>query len=108
VGWGGWLDTRTLPFPGEPDRICDTVAGLARGPTAAPEWALVIEFQAEPDPDILDRLLEYLARLRRELQPGAERRSRYAVLGALVNLTGPVQPDTLEMTLPQVFGVGLR
>ncbi|MGH7127561.1 MAG: hypothetical protein ACREIV_03265 [Planctomycetaceae bacterium] len=24
----GWLDTRTVPFPGEPDRICDTVAHL--------------------------------------------------------------------------------
>ena len=21
-----WQDTRTLPFPGEPDRVCDTVA----------------------------------------------------------------------------------
>ena len=25
----GWLDTRTLPFPGDPDRTCDTVAELA-------------------------------------------------------------------------------
>jgi hypothetical protein len=23
-----WLDTRRLPFPGEPDRTCDTVAEL--------------------------------------------------------------------------------
>lgn len=71
----GWLDTRTLPVPGEPDRICDTVAGLARGATVEPAWALVIEFHAEPDPDMLDRLREYLARLRRELRPGVERRA---------------------------------
>ena len=103
-----WLDTRTLPFPGEPDRICDTVAGLARGSIAEPAWALVIEFQAEPDPDMLDRLLEYLARVRRELRPGVERRVTYVVVGALLTLTGPLQPDTLEMTLPQVSGVGLR
>src|SRR3954447_13544597 len=25
----GWLDTRSLPFPGTPDRTCDTVADLA-------------------------------------------------------------------------------
>ncbi len=28
LGFRGWLDTRTLPFPGEPDRISDTVAEL--------------------------------------------------------------------------------
>ncbi len=36
-----WLDTRTLPFPGEPDRTCDTVAGFVtlngEGPPAAPD-----------------------------------------------------------------------
>ena len=26
----GWLDTTTLAFPGEPDRVCDTVAEFAR------------------------------------------------------------------------------
>jgi hypothetical protein len=25
-----WLDTRTIPFPGERDRTCDTVARLDR------------------------------------------------------------------------------
>lgn len=108
LAFRGWLDTRTLPFPGEPDRTCDTVAELAQGTTSDPWWALVIEFQAEPDPDMLDRLLEYLARVRRELRHGVERRGKYAVVGALLNLTGPVQSDTLEMTLPGRLGVGLR
>ena len=30
------------------------------------------------------------------------------VVGALLNLTGPVQRDTLEMILPTLPGVGLR
>lgn len=104
----GWLDTRTLPFPGEPERTCDTVASLASGTGADALWALVIEFQAEPDPDMLDRLLEYLSRVRRELRHGPRQRGKYAVVGALLNLTGPVQQDTLEMLLPTVPGVGVR
>ena len=108
LAFRGWLDTRTLPFPGEPDRTCDTVASLAQGTASDPLWALVIEFQAEPDPDMLDRLLEYLARVRRELRHGPQRRGKYAVVGALLNLTGAVQRDTLEMLLPPLLGVGLR
>src|SRR3954447_4975390 len=64
----GWLDARTLPFPGEPDRVCDTVAELFDPSEPSTRWALATEFQSEPDPDMLDRLLEYLARLRRELR----------------------------------------
>jgi hypothetical protein len=65
--------------------------------------ALVTEFQTEPAGDMLDRLNEYIARLRRELRAGG-----FRVLGALVNLTGPTQPDTLEMVLPGRPEVGLR
>lgn len=100
----GWLDTRTLPFPDESERTCDTVAGLAQGTASDPLWALVIEFQAELDPNMLDRLLEYLARVRRELRHGPQRRGKYAVVGALLNLTGPVLRDTLEMLLPPLLG----
>jgi hypothetical protein len=98
----GWLDTRTLPFPGAPDRTCDTVADLAEAEVGepGPRWALVTEFQTEPDPDMLDRLLEYLVRLRRGLRHGPDRREKYRVAAALVSLTGPPQPDTLEMGLP--------
>ncbi len=102
-----WLDTRTRPLPGEPDRTCDTVAALVRDgePTI---WALVTEFQAEPDPDMLDRLLEYLARLRRGHRHGPQRRDKYQVIAALVNLTGPPQPDTLDMVLPGIDTPGLN
>jgi hypothetical protein len=26
VGFVGWLDTRGVPWPGQPDRTCDTIA----------------------------------------------------------------------------------
>jgi hypothetical protein len=96
----GWLDTRTLPFPGLRDRTCDTVADLAAAADAVLRWALVTAFQTEPDPEILDRLFEYMARLRRELRCGPQRRDKYQVVAAVVNLTGAPQGDTLEMSLP--------
>src|SRR5947209_939105 len=47
----GWLDTRTLPFPGTPDRTCDTVAALDDGDAEdGRSWAVVAEFQTEPEP----------------------------------------------------------
>jgi hypothetical protein len=106
--FAGWLDTRTVPFPGERDRTCDTVAGIEHTAELDQHWAVVVEFQAEPDADMLDRLLEYLARLRRALRHGPQQRGKYQVMTALLNLTGPRQPDTLEMHLPDVPGVGLR
>src|SRR3954452_15518442 len=96
----GCLDTRTLPFPGEPDRTCDTVADLATDRASGPRWALVVEFQSEPEAEMLARLLEYLARLRRGLRFGPDRRGRFQVAAALVGLTGPPQPSMLEMALP--------
>jgi hypothetical protein len=108
-----WLDTHTIPFPDEPDRICDTVAGFRRPSDLEWFWALVLEFQTEPHGDMLDRLLEYVARLRRELRHGPERRGKYTVIPALLNLTGPPQPSTLDMELPGTaaklsLGVELR
>jgi hypothetical protein len=90
-----WLDTRTVPFPGHADRTGDTVAEVE---WLGRLWALTLEFQTEPDAEMLDRLWEYLARLRREL-PGPEGRSKYPVAAALVNLTGPPQPDELRLEL---------
>jgi hypothetical protein len=104
----GWLDTRTVPFPGEPERTCDTVAELVRRRGSGPRIALVTEFQSELDAEILDRLLEYIARLRRGLRYGRRHREQYHVFGALVNLTGPAQADTLAMPLPGVADCGLR
>ncbi len=88
VRFDGWLDTRTVPFPGEPDRVCDTVAGLTD--LAAPEvrWAMPAEFQTRAAGDLFGRLLEYLARLWIELRPPDMPGGRYHLVAGVVNLTG--------------------
>src|SRR5947208_3159267 len=48
LSFQGWLDTRTLPFPGEPDRICDTVACLQDDAQPGIWWAIPIEFELKP------------------------------------------------------------
>ena len=86
VSYQGWLDTRTLPFPGEADRTCDTVACFHDG-AAAEWWAIPVEFQIEPDREMFGRFLEFLGRLWRELRPAADGTARYMVGAAVVNLT---------------------
>ncbi len=103
-----WLDTQTIPFPGEAERRCDTVAELVRRDSLGPPWALVAEAQTEPDPDILARLLEYVARLWRELRHGPHRRDRYLVAGTLVSLTGSGPAAEVDMILPGPGGLGFR
>jgi hypothetical protein len=82
-----WLDTRTLPFPGEPDRTCDTVARLADDDPAM-HWAVVLEFCIKPVPDFFGRLLAYLGQLWLEVRPNETRGERFQVGAVVVNLTG--------------------
>src|SRR6516225_4280751 len=98
-----WLDTRTLPFPGEPDRTCDSVARLDEV-RARRRWAVPVETQSTPDTEMLDRLLEYVARLRRGLRYGVGRSKKYEVAAVLLNLSGAKHPDTLDMGLPDGEG----
>jgi hypothetical protein len=100
LGFHGWLDTRTVPFPGERDRTCDTVAHLAADVHSGPQYAVVNEFETDPEYEILERALEYAVRLRRALRHGPQRRGRFDVVVAVVNLAGAPQPDALEMSLP--------
>src|SRR5687768_7685280 len=79
-----WLDTRTLPFPGEPDRTCDTVAGFHNVDAPGHLFAVVVEFQTRPHPDMLERLLEYAVRLRRELRPTPAGPDKYEVSAAFL------------------------
>jgi hypothetical protein len=102
-----WLETQTIPFPGEPDRRCDTVAEMVPADGLGPPWAVVVEVQTRPDPDMPERLLEYMARLRRELRHGPHGRDRYPVAGVLVTLTGS-GPAELNMVLPGPAGLGMR
>jgi hypothetical protein len=108
LGFRDWLDTRTVPFPGEPDRTCDTVGAFDNRSQPEEPFAVVTEFQTEPARETLERLAEYVIRLRRELRHGSERQGKYQVIGALVSLTGPAQPDTLHMWVPGLAAGELR
>ncbi len=101
-----WLDTETIAFPGEPGRRCDTVAELVSRAGRSVPWALVLEVEARPRAAILDRVLEYKARLLRKLRHGPHRRDRYLVAAVVIFLRGRKQDLTLQMRLPGT-GVGL-
>lgn len=83
-----WLDTRGLPFPGDPDRANDTVAHLDNTVEHGVPWAVAVEFQTQPDADMFGRLLGYLSGLWLTLRPDDERGSRFHIGAAVVNLTG--------------------
>jgi hypothetical protein len=82
-----WLDTRTLPFPGDPERTCDTVAWLADADPAV-EWAVPVEFALESTGELFGRLLVYLGQLWLEIRPTQAGKERFSVGAAVVNLTG--------------------
>jgi hypothetical protein len=103
-----WLDTSRLAFPGEPDRICDTVAEFLPADGVGPRRVLDTEFQSRPDGDILERVGEYAYRLRRELRYGPGQEGKYQVACLLLNLTGPAQADTLDMRQAELGGAGLH
>jgi hypothetical protein len=85
-----WLDTRTLPFPGDPERICDTVAWLGDADPAV-EWAVPIEFCLKPDGSLFGRFLVYLGQLWLEVRPTRAGGERFSVGAVVVNLTGSGQ-----------------
>lgn len=97
-----WLDTRTIPLPGGPDRTADLVAAVD-DPTGQPAL-LVFEFQSRHDPDKLDVTLEEAGILRGHARHGDDRKGKYKVLTALVYLTSRCPDEVLDMTLPGGFG----
>ena len=106
--FAGWIDTNLPSFPGEPDRIPDTVGEFAPAGEGRDRWLVGVEFQSEPHSDMLERMGEYLYRLRREVRSGRGRSGKYAVLGVVINLTGAPQPAELDMTDPGLGGAGAR
>jgi hypothetical protein len=83
-----WLDTRLIPFPGAADRFCDTVAHVEDVIHGHVPWAVVVEFQIEPDSLMFGRLLGYLGQLWLELKPTDLPGDRYNLTAVVVNLTG--------------------
>jgi len=97
-----WLDTRTIPLPGGPDRSADQVAAL--DDPAGPGALLILEFQSRHDPDKLDVTLEEAGILRGHARYGEDRKGKYKVLTALVYLQGRCPDTVLDMTLPGGYG----
>jgi hypothetical protein len=84
-----WLPTRNTPFPGEPERICDTVAAWTHQEATAPPLATVIEFLTEASTGFLEHLAEYSFDIRRDHPYQAkDPLVRYEVIGVVVALTG--------------------
>jgi hypothetical protein len=96
----GWADTRTIPFPGEPDRVCDTVAELVLRADPHVRFLFVIEVQCAPHPEMLARVLEYLARLARELCSPRGGEAVWHVGAAVINLTGRPEAHGLAWAFP--------
>ncbi len=99
-----WLDTRSLPLPGGPDRTADLIAALDDPAHPEQPWLLVLEFQAQHDPDKLDVTLEEAGILRGHARHGDDRRGKFKVLTALVYLLGRCPETVLDLTLSGGFG----
>jgi hypothetical protein len=104
--WLRWQDTRTLAFPGLPDRVCDTVAEFELSTDSRRRCLVDVEVQAEPDEDMLERVGEYALRLRRERRYEQGPAGKYVVLGIVLNLTGDKQPRRLDMSVPEWSDAG--
>ena len=68
-------------------------------------WAVVMEFCSEPQTLMLHRVLDYMGQLNLELQSNPASRDTYAAAGALLNLTGAAQADTIDIRLPGMEGM---
>ena len=83
---------RLLPthftVPGFPERVGDLVAALTDLEEGGRPWAICLEFQAEPDFDMTDRLLVTLGLVRRTERPSDAPGDRYWVGAVVINLTG--------------------
>jgi hypothetical protein len=86
--FAGWLDTRSVPFPGETDRVGDLVARVERADPPGEPWLVAVEVQIQPDPLMFGRLLEYLGRPWQAEKPSSERGDRYRLGAVVINLTG--------------------
>jgi hypothetical protein len=106
--WKGWLPTERITFPGEPERRCDTVARFESVTGTAPPVALIVESQTRPRGDLPEREGEYALRIRREIVFHRDPLVQYDVVAALLNLTGPPNPEEWVMEPAGFGGLGMR
>jgi hypothetical protein len=86
-----WLDTRTSPFPGQPERTRDRVAFLRDLEAGGLPWAVLLEFQLAPDPLMFGRALVYLGHVWLEEKPYPEQGDRFHLGVVVVHFTGKGQ-----------------
>lgn len=104
-----WLESDVPPYPGEPRRVPDCVAEFAPRDDADGQRRLMdVEFQSEPDYEIVDRGGEYIFRLRRAVRYGPGNAGKYQVQIVIVNMTGPPQSGELDQTEPELDGDGAK
>ena len=106
--WGGWRDARTIIFPGESERTCDTIAEFHALDGTLPPLAAVVEFERVPRAVLLERLAEYVLRFRRELLFEENPRTPYDVIGVVLYLMGSEQPAQWVMQPPELPGAEFR
>ena len=104
----GWLDTSVPGTSDDSERACDLVGEFESIADPARRCLLDVESQTRPHVDMQERLGEYAYRLRRERRYGRGQRGKYQVLSVLLNLTGALQPNVLDMTETTLDGAGLR
>jgi hypothetical protein len=105
--WHKWLDTQAVPFPGEPDRRCDTVAAFERVAGDHPPLAVIIEFMSRTRLVSLRRLAQYGFQVAEDCPYQTDPRVEYDFIGVVVNLTGGAQGGTLTIAPPDVGNLGL-
>jgi len=99
-----WIDTRTLPLPGGPDRTADLVAAMDDPNVLGTPWLIVIEIQAQIDALKIDVTLEEVAVLRNRVRHGPDRAGQYNVAAMMVYLRGRCPVSVLDMRLPDGSG----
>jgi hypothetical protein len=99
-----WLDTRTVPMPGGPDRTADLVAAFEAPSAPDAPWLLVLEFQAQVDADKLDVTLEEVAVLRSRVRFGPAGQGKYNVAAGFVYLRDRAPVEALDMQFPDGSG----
>src|SRR5262245_34058520 len=82
-----WLDAHLGP-PGAAERPADALAHLTNPADGGRPWAVLVEFQTDPDSEMFGRVLEYLGGAWRREKPEALPGDRFAVAAIVVNLTG--------------------
>jgi hypothetical protein len=87
LGFDGFLDS-VLTLPGSKQRVCDAVARLRDLHRGGVPVAGLVEFQTQPDPDMLGRLLLAGGICWLTVRPTDLPGDRYDLCAVVVNLTG--------------------